>query len=63
MMRRVISSMSLFDVVKPINGQPYTSGGHEMRQCTSLAPYSKNVLTLSFSCVPRTMESSQNTTR
>ena len=30
-MRQVISSRSLFDDVKPMNGQPYTSGGHEIR--------------------------------
>ena len=59
----VISSISLFDDVKPINGHPYTNGGHEIRACTSLAPYWKNVDTLSRSWVPRTIESSQNTTR
>ena len=34
-----------------------------MRACTSRAPSSKNVRTLSRNCVPRTMLSSQNTTR
>src|SRR3712207_6558545 len=37
MMRRVMSSMSLFDDVKPRNGHPYTRGGHDIRTCTSFA--------------------------
>ena len=61
-MRREISSRSLFDDVNPMKGQPYTSGGHDMRACTALAPPSKKVLTLSRNCVPRTIESSQKTT-
>ena len=54
---------SALEEVKPIKGQPYTKGGQDMRPCTSRAPYSKNIRTLSRNCVPLTMESSQNTIR
>ena len=57
--RRVMSSIYDFEVVKFVNGQPYMIGGQAIRICTSLAPASNRQRVLSRSCVPRTMESSQ----
>jgi hypothetical protein len=45
------------------NLQPYISGGQAGRMWTSFAPQSKSRWMVSFSCVPRTMESSQNSSR
>ena len=58
-----MSSNSLLDAEKLINGQPQISGGHAMRMCTSLAPSSFSIFVFSLSCVPRTMESSQKRQR
>ena len=49
--------------VKLMNGQPYTSGGQAIRMWNSLSPASNKPFTLSRNWVPRTIESSQNSTR
>ena len=60
---RAARSISLRLREKFRNWQPNTSGGQAGRMCTSLAPQSNSRWIVSLSCVPRTMESSQNSSR
>ena len=61
--RRAISSMSELDLEKFRYLHAYMIGGQALRICTSFAPFSYRKSTVSRICVPRTMESSTNSSR